>query len=58
MTDLKEKFYQEIIIQYQLICEAFESNDKNLEYNKARYQAKIQAYVNALKWISEEESDG
>lgn len=57
MDKFKESIYQKIIIQYQLIIETYENDMEDADILRARYNAKIAAFVESLK-VYEEYDNG
>lgn len=57
MDKFKESIYQQIIIQYQLIIDTYENDKEDVDILRARYNAKIAAFVASLK-IYEESNNG
>ena len=57
MDKFKESIFQQIIIQYQLIIDTYENDKEDADILRARYNAKIAAFVASLK-IYEETNNG
>lgn len=59
MDKFREKMYQKIILQYELILESYSPNDKRFktfedaEDARRCYKAKINAYVDILNFYNE-----